>query len=95
MMKRCWTVCLFGSASLVTADLRLKSDVKYGVLYLMLGKNNLKELTYNYTLEIDDDCNYNLSVFWLHSPEFPVGGPDTCLPSVIADYDGNRMLEGR
>lgn len=95
MMTRYLLVCVLGSASLADADVMLKSDVDYGVLYPMLGKNNLDELTDNYTLEVDDECNYNLTVSWLQNPEFPVGGPDTCLPSVIADYDGNSMLEAR
>lgn len=95
MMKWMLACLLLGSTA--TADL-MNTDfdnVDYNVLYPMLGKNSLRELSYEYNVTIDDDCNYNISVSFLHSPTFPVGGPDTCLPSVIAEYDGNSMLEGR
>lgn len=74
---------------------RRSQEVGYETLYPMLGKNSLEELSYDYTVTVDDDCNYEFKVSWLHNPTFPVGGPDTCLPSVTADYDGNSMLEGR
>ena len=75
--------------------LSMRPDQEYGILYPMLGKNDLSELSFKYDLEVDDECNYELVFEYKLNPAFPVGDADTCLPSKIADYDGNSMLEGR
>ena len=92
------TVLMVGtvvSGAIEGPGLAMKPNQDYGSLYPMLGKNDLSSLDYRYNVEVDEDCNYKLEIEYKRNEELPIGNGDTCLPSVIAEYDGNSMLEGR
>ena len=64
--------------------------------YAVLGLNDLTNtINLKYDVTVDDNCHYEVNMSFQHNHSFPLGGPDTCAPGVIAEEDGLTMLEGR
>ena len=66
------------------------------MMYPQLGVNSLSEVSYEYNVEVDDNCDYHFTVNFSHNENFPVGTAETCVPSDdVSDYDGLPILAGR
>jgi hypothetical protein len=92
MLFRSSLLALLSAASLAHVDAATDLQKKYP----QLGINSLDELSYNFDVTVDENCDYHFTVDLSHNENFPIGGADTCVPGVNADdYDGLPMLAGR
>ena len=92
MLFRSSLVAFLAAASVAQVNAATDLEEKYP----QLGINNFDELSFNFDVTVDENCNYQFTVDFAHNENFPIGGPDTCVPGINADdYDGLPMLKGR